>query len=252
MTVTPLLAHAGEGAGWQSLVVLAAVGLAAIALLAAAGRLRIDGFDDLVLPLATVAIASAVAPLFSEVLSDGIGWALPLGVVLLAALLLAAATPLELTLTSPLTTISLGAAVVGAVLLYGPLTEALHPEVERLPLAEDAAIEIVAPEDGARLEAGELAVTVRVTGGSLGPAGFTPTQADAADPEEAGTLDVQLDGQRQEVVYEQTCSVEQPCTTVTFPVEVPPGEHVLRVEFTRGDGAPLAPMVFDRRTITAG
>jgi hypothetical protein len=35
---------------------------------------------------------------------------------------------------------------------------------------------------------------------------------------------------------------------VTFPLEVEVGERRLTVEFTRGDGTPLAPFVADRVT----
>lgn len=127
MTLAPLLAHAGAGASWQAVVVLACAGLAVVVVLAAMGRLPIREGADLLLPLAAVSILSSVAPSASDVLSDAIGWALPIGIVALGALLLAATTDLELTPRSPLT---MGAAVLAAtaaVTLAAPLTDALHP-----------------------------------------------------------------------------------------------------------------------------
>jgi hypothetical protein len=51
-----------------------------------------------------------------------------------------------------------------------------------------------------------------------------------------GDLVVTLDRARVDVDYDQDCTVAEPCTTVSFPLEVEPGEHQLSVEFTRGDG----------------
>jgi hypothetical protein len=251
VTVLAPLAHAGPGSTWQALVSAVALGLAVIALLAVAGRVRLTSFDDLVLPLAAVAILSSLAPLADYWLSDWIGWSLPLGVIVLMALVLAVGTPLELTPASPLT---IGAVVVAAVamaLLSRPLTVALHPPPEFLPEATDASIEILVPEDGASIEAGTLQVSVAVTGGSIGPGGLEPDDL-PPDPEEAGDLAVFLDDERVEVTYHETCTVVAPCTTVTFPLEVEAGERRLSVEFTRGDGTPLAPFVADGVTFEVG
>jgi hypothetical protein len=246
VTNVALLAHAGPGSTWQALVSAVALGLTVVAILAVAGRVRLGSFDDLVLPLAAVAIVSSLAPLADYWLSDWIGWTLPLGIVVLAGLLLALLTPLELTPTSPLALGMVALAVVASVSLYRPLTNALHP-ADFLPLASDAEVEILVPEDGSSIEAGTLEVSVAVVGGSIGPGGLDLSEL-PEDPEEAGSLVVHLDDERVEAAYREACTVTDPCTTVTFPVEVEAGERRLSVEFTRGDGTPLAPYVADRVT----
>jgi hypothetical protein len=250
VTITTLLAHAGPGSTWQSLVTAVALGLAVIAVLVVAGRIRLGSVDDLILPLAAVAILSSLAPLADYWLSDWIGWTLPLGVVVLVSLVLALTTPLELTPTSPLTIGMVVVAAVSAAVLYAPLTRTLHPPADFLPLSSDAEVRILVPEEGSSIEAGTVEVSVAVVGGSIGPGGLDLDEL-PADPEEAGDLTVFLDDERVEVDYLEDCTLDDPCTTVTFPLEVEAGERQLTVEFTRGDGTPLAPFVADRVTFEA-
>lgn len=251
MTTVPLLAHAGEGHTWQALLVVAALGLIVVLLAAIAGRLSIDGPDDLVLPIASILIVSALAPLGSEVLSDWVGWAFPPGVIALLALVLSATTSLELRLTSPLALGSVVAGIAAAVVLHDPIVQAWHPPLEFLPVVDDVSVEIARPADGETVEAGPVEVTVRTPGGSIGPPGFTATEQLPLDPEEAGTLFAQLDGDRVDVDYDDPCTLEAPCEEITFTLEVPAGSHELRVEFLRGDGVPFTPLVVSRVTIDA-
>ena len=245
LPLTPLLAHSGPGSTWQALLVAISFGLVLIVALTLLGKVRVRSLDDLVLPMAAVAIVSSLAPLADYWLSDMVGWAFPMGVTLLIGLLLAATTSLELSLRSPLTYGVVVVAAVSAVMLHWPLTRAWHPPPDYLPLATDAQVEVLVPEDGAVVEAGTFEVRVAVTGGSIGPGGV-PLEDLPEDAEEAGSLAVTLDNERLDVTYLEDCTVAAPCTSVTFPVEVEPGEHELHVEFTRGDGIPLAPMVTDR------
>ncbi|MEX2503786.1 MAG: hypothetical protein WD378_02985 [Egicoccus sp.] len=244
------VAHGGPGSTWQALVTAFALGLTVIVLLAVAGRIRVTSPDDLVLPLAAVAVLSSLAPLADYWLSDWIGWAFPVGVAMLLGLLVAAFTALDLALRSPLTWVVTAAAVVGAVLLYAPITRAWHPPVDYLPLADDAQVEILVPEEGDEIEAGTFEVSVALTGGSIGP-GNAALEDLPTDPEEAGGLAVSLNGERIVTSYLEDCSIAQPCETVTFPIEVDAGAHDLLVEFTRGDGLPLAPQVTTRVTFEA-
>jgi hypothetical protein len=241
----PLVAHAGPGSTWQALLTAVAIGIAVVLVLIVAGRLELTSIDDLILPLAAVAILSSLAPLADYWLSDWIGWSLPLLVIVVVALVLALTTSLDLTPTSPLTLGALALFVVSIVVLYRPLTIALHPPADFLPLATDAEVRILVPEDGSSIEAGTLEVSVAVEGGSIGPGGV-PLDELPTDPEEAGDLAVFLDDERIETSYLEDCTVADPCVTVTFPVEVEAGERQLSVEFTRGDGTPLAPFVADR------
>jgi hypothetical protein len=245
VVTAPLVAHAGPGSTWQALLTAVAIGLTVVLVLAVFGRIALDSVDDLILPLAAVAILSSLAPLADYWLSDWIGWSLPLLAIVVVALAIALTTSLELTPTSPLTLGALVLFAVAAITLYRPLTIALHPPPDFLPLATDAEVRILVPEDGSSIEAGTLEVAVVVEGGSIGPGGVALDEL-PADPEEAGDLTVFLDDQRIETAYLEDCTVADPCTTVTFPVEVEVGERQLSVEFTRGDGTPLAPFVADR------
>ncbi len=259
--MTVLLAHAGPGSSWQAMVVVAAVVLAGAVLAAAAGRLTITRLDDVVVPFATAAMLSSVGLLAHEWLSDAIGWALPVGVVAAITLLLAALTPLDLRLPAPLPMGAMALASVGAVVLHAPLTIALHPPAELLPLADDAEVAILDPSDEDLVAGPTVEVSVAVSGGTIGP-GTVDLGDLPADPEEAGDLAVALaavqdDGtiapqERVAVTYAETCTVAAPCSQVTFPLEVAPGTWRLTVEFTRGDGTPLAPYVRDTVVFTAG
>jgi hypothetical protein len=244
------LAHAGPGATWQALLVVASLALVVVYVLHVVGRLQLDGADDLVLPLAGVAIASSLAPLGSAVLSDWVGWAFPVGVVLLVALVLAALTPFDLSVTSPFTYGVVAIAAIGAVALYQPLTMAWHPPPDFLPLADDVEVTVASPGDGADVAAGEVLVTVVIDGGSVQSEQLSENEL-PADPEEAGNLAVAVDGDVLQPAFTETCTVDAPCTEVTFPVELAPGERVLTVEYRRGDGVPMTPLVTDRVAITA-
>lgn len=244
-----LLAHDGPGATWQALLVVVALGLVVIVGMAVAGRLQVERPDDLVLPLASVAIASSLAPLGSAVLSDWIGWAFPVGVVMLLTLVVAATTSLTLQPRSPLPWGGLVVAVIGAALLYQPLTVAWHPPPDFLPLADDVEITITSPEDGATVRGDTATVEVTVTGGSIAE-GFIDVEEIGPDPEEGGVLVVAVDGTTVEPDYDQECTRRAACTEVSFPIELERGERRVRVEFRRADGAPFTPLVTDAVALT--
>jgi len=244
-----MLAHAGPGSTWQAMVVVISACLAVCVMLAAAGRIQVDEPGDLLVPLAGSAVVGSLGILGHVLISDAVGFAIPVGVAALVALLLAAFTPLELTPVSPLTLGSLALAIVGTVLLWQPLTIALHPPPDMLPLRDDSVVTIVSPEDGEQVAAGEVPVTVAVTGGSIGPV-VSALQDLTLDPEEAGTLSVFVDGDRIPVDWDG-CTVTDPCDEVTVAVPMDAGERALAVEFLRGDGTPFAPTVIDRIAVVA-
>lgn len=258
--LSPLIAHAGPGSTWQAMIVVAGVVLAGVVLVAGIGRISIEGPDDLLVPLAGAAIASSLGVIGHVVVSDGIGWGLPLAVVSLLTMLLAAFTRLDIRLPGPLPMGAIALAIVACVALYQPLTIALHPPPDILPLADDSSVSIVAPADGATVPSGDVEVVVEVAGGSIGPGGV-PLEALPDDPEEAGTLAVAIEqvhdddtpSQQRlvEVDYDETCTVDDPCERVTFTVPVEPGTWELTVDFNRGDGTALAPYVRDRRIFDA-
>lgn len=244
------LAHAGEGATWQALVTAIAIGLAVVFVLAVAGRITLRSMGDLVLPLAAVAILSSLAPLLSATLSDWAGYAVPAGLVLLLALVLAAGSKLELGWTSPLAIAAVVLAVAGALLLGNDLNREWHPQAPELPLSDDAELTIAEPEDGATVPAGDLTVRIELSGATAGPPDLDPGEL-PDDPEELGRVRLFVDGVDAGLTPQETCTVDAPCTTVTYVVpDLEPGSHSIIAEFVRGDGVPLAPSVFDRATIT--
>lgn len=116
-----VLAHGGGVGSLLSLVVVLAAGVAVVFAGVALGRIRLEAGDDLILPLASVAVVSSVAPLLGDLLSDVAAPAAPAGAVLLTALVLGAVTPLDL--RPPVALAVVVAAVVAAVLLGPPLAE---------------------------------------------------------------------------------------------------------------------------------
>lgn len=250
--VPPLfvLAHAGEGATWQSLVVTVAAGLVVLFVLAVTGRLTLEAPDDLTLPLAGVVIVSSLAPVASATLSDLVGWGLPVGVVLLGALVAAATTPLRLRPGSAATWSIAIVALAAGVVLNTPLSRALHPPPEFLPSSDDAELAFAAPPDGAQVEAGEVEVIVELQGGSV--ADLPPDAEPPDDPEELGRVALFVDGRRAQVEPEERCTPTSPCTRLTYDLELDPGDHTLFAELRNAEDLPLSPVVTARLELTAG
>ncbi|MFO7960707.1 MAG: hypothetical protein R6U94_07165 [Nitriliruptoraceae bacterium] len=254
-----VLAHAGPGATWQAMIVAAAIVLGGVVLAAGIGLVGVRRPGDLVSPVAGAAIVAGLGVLASGLLSDWIGWGLPLAVVALATLLLGALTGVDLRFPAPLPMGALALAGVGAWLLSPPLTVALHPPPEVLPLSDDAALAIVTPAEGEEIPAGAVPLSVRVTGGSIGPGGASLDDL-PDDPEEAGQLTVAIeevradDGaspQRRLDIEVTGCTVTDPCDEVGVELPVTAGTWRLTVDLQRGDGTPLAPPVRTHTTFTA-
>ncbi len=254
-----VLAHAGPGSTWQAMVVVAGVVLAGYVIVAASGRITIERPDDLVVPVAAAAIAGGIGVVGHAVLSDFIGWGLPLAVTALLTLTLAATTPLDVRLPGPLPMGALAVALVSTITLYQPLTIALHPPPEFLPLAEDARIAIEEPADEATVPAGTVEVTVVTDEASIGPGGLELDELDLARPAHAGELAVRraavdADGttsDRQRVASDPgpDCTVADPCERATIDLDLEPGTWRITVELRRGDGTELAPTVTDHVTV---
>lgn len=249
MSPPALLAHAGEGATWQSLVVTVAAGLVVLFVLAVAGRLELERPDDLTLPLAGVVIVSSLAPVASATLSDLVGWGLPVGIVLLAALAAAAATRFELRADSVATWSVAVVAFAAGLALHAPLSRALHPPPEFLPTSDDAVLAFAAPDPGAVVEAGTVEVVVELQGGTV--AETSPEAAPPEDPEELGRVALFVDGRRAQAAPRERCTAARPCTRLTYDLELEPGDHVLLAEFRSADDLPLSPTVADRLEFTA-
>lgn len=105
-----LLAHAGGMGALLSLVTVLSSGIAVVFVLVAIGRIPLAENGDLVLPLASVAVVSSVAPLMGDLLSDAAAPAAMAGLALLLWLVVAANAPFD-----PRHPAALGAAVLAAV-----------------------------------------------------------------------------------------------------------------------------------------
>lgn len=243
-----VLAHAGAGATWQALLVLASFGTVAILLLAAFGKLTLEEPGDLVLPLAASAVLASLSGATSEVLSDWVGWWFPLGLSALVAIVVAATTSRTLRPTSPLL---LGAVVVGLVAsltLHTTIEDSWHPTTTGTGAAwTDVQLTLVQPVEGDTTAIGAVDIVVQVTGGTIGgPAGD--------DPEEGGVVRVFVDGRLatggdgRPVAPVEDCT--SGCTEATYPVELERGVHVLSLEFLTSAGQSFDTPTGERPTVT--
>lgn len=224
------------------MLVLLSVGAVVVFVLAVTGRLALDEPGDLVLPLAGAAVLSSLSGATSAVLSDWVGWAVPIGLATLVAVVLAATTSLSLSWRSPL---ALGAVVVGvaaAVVLHTTIEDAWHPTANGAVGAAwtDATLSLVSPGDGDTVAIGTVDVVVAVEGGTIGPGG----RSFGENPEEFGTVRVFVDGRLvagpdgQAVPQREDC--DSGCVQATYPVELDRGPHVLSLEFLTADGESFA------------
>lgn len=126
-TTPLLLAHGGPGASWQAVVTIICLGLALLFVAVVAGWFEVREPGDLLLPVAAVVIIAGLGTGVSETVSDWVGWAIPVGVTAIGALLVATLTPLELTLRSRFVWATVVVAAAATFLLAEPLTDALHP-----------------------------------------------------------------------------------------------------------------------------
>ncbi|MEX0831049.1 MAG: hypothetical protein WD358_02385 [Nitriliruptoraceae bacterium] len=245
-----VIGHAGPGSVWQAMVVVAGIMLAITVLAIATRLLKVDDLSDLALPAAAAVAIASLGAIGDGWISDGIGWGLPIAVVAAVALLIHVTTPVQLDGLSPLTGATLAVGIVTVTVLSGPLTVALHPPVEVLPLADDAEVAILVPADGQQVT-GDVEIVVRVRGGTIGP-GAATFEAWAAMSEVAthlGVINVYIDGDRRDAEWSPQCSATAPCDEVSTSISLSGGNHAITVEFVRGDGTPLAPAVTDRVTV---
>lgn len=246
------LAHAGPGATWQAMLTLFAAGLVVVFLLAVFRVIPMQEPGDLILPFAGTAVLASLSGATNEVLSDWVGWGLPIFAVALIAIVLAATTPLELSPTSSLTIAAVAVAIISTVLLHDTLIRALHPPPDFVLAAEldDLAITVTSPEDGATVPMGSLEVVIEVTGGTLGP-GFADAPLDP-DPEELTGLTLTVvslsTGQSVSVSGMPAEGCQAGCQTATYLVDIPAaGNWSVFVEAKTSDARP-----FTRGTASTG
>lgn|GEM_PF-5110535 len=239
----PLLAHLGaDGDPWLGILTVAAAIVAVVFVLAALGRVRLDEPGDLLLPLAAVVLFAGLGGSLGDAAADQAPWALPLAVVLLGALVLAATTDLDLGLTRPLGYGALALAAVAALALRPTLETTFFPPVLALPQADDAVAELVlvdGPDDE-----GRVTVELSVTGGTIGAG---PQEQDNEDLED-GMVPRFVAGPAFVRPAEGPSDCPETCTSTTYELVLPvTGDGALpariQVELLTAAQVPFAPPV---------
>lgn len=233
------LAHAGEGATWQALLTLLAIGLAGVVVLAAFGVMRIAEPGDLILPLAGTAVLASLSGVTNEVLSDWIGWGFPIGVTALVTLLVAALTPLALSWRTPLVYGAIVVALGAGLVFHSGIERAWHPPTPQLAASAPVDdLEITISDVSA--DGGAGSVVVAAEGGTIGE-GFVAAGSEGPDdPEQQVVVRVFVDGlmvtgpDDGPVPPDEDCS--DGCEVATFPVELDSGDHVVLVDAMTADG----------------
>lgn len=250
------LAHAGAGATWQALLTLLSLGLVLVALLVLTGVVTVAEPGDLILPVAGVAVLAGFSGAVSNTLSDWVGWAFPIGVVAVVALLVHAVTPLSLTATSPLTVVAVAVGIIGASTLQGPIVRAWHPTTVGLASAplDDLTIEIIEPDADTIVAPGPVPVTVSVTGGTLGD-GFSTTGALAPDPEELVGITLTVvsleTGESTSVAGDPREACSDGCERATFEIPITgPGKWTIFIEAKTSDVRPFVSTEQSTGTVT--
>lgn len=248
----PVIAHVGghlQGGGdataTDGMVVVAASSVAVVFLLAVTERLQLDAPRDLVLPMGVVLICTSIGPVVTTLVGRWAPWALPMLIVLLLSVLLAALFPVSLPsrrVAGGIGAITIVAALGGGAVLRG------DDEMTFLPMADGVTIAIDDLDDGDSVEAGPLSLTVVVEGGSIGPP-IVPESQLPDDATELGHVVLSVDGQRVSSSDDRRCRVDDPCTEVTFDLVLEPGERRVRVEFVSAEGLPFAPLVTEILTV---
>ncbi len=246
-SLTPLLAHAlSPDNPWIGPMTMAAAVLLVTFVLVVLDRVEIDAPGDLLLPTAAaVLVAGLAGSVGGDVVLDQGRWAVPAGIVVLVALLLAAFRDVEYTPTSRSTFAVLGLAVVAAAALFQPLDSAWFPEEDDvpLPIPDDATVaaEVLEP-----LAAdGTVLVLVTLEGATFGDnvGGERPD-----DPETGLSPRFQVGPIYLQPPIPAECASAPDCTEAAFELTLPSGfvddpPETLVVEMLTADRLPFAPPV---------
>ncbi len=244
---TPLLAHALSPENpWIGPMTMAAAVLLVTFVLVVVDRVQVDAPGDLLLPAAAaVLVAGLAGSVGGDFVLDQGRWAVPAGIVVLVALLVAAFRDVDYGPTSRSTFAVLGVAVVAAVALFQPLDRAWFPadEDEPLPIPDDAVVaaEVVQPL-GAD---GVVVVRVTLEGATFGDnVGVERPE----DPETGLSPRFQVGPVYLQPPIPDDCAAAPTCTEAEFELTLPSGfvddpPETLIVEMLTADRLPFAPPV---------
>lgn len=249
-SLTPLLAHALSPENpWIGPMTVASVVLLVTFALVLAGRVEITAPGDLLLPLAAAALLAGLAGSAGDLVLDQGRWAVPAGVVVLVALLLAAFREVDYSLSSRSTLVVVVAAIVAAAALFVPLDRTWFPQEEGdepLPVPEDAAVtaEVLEPLTAD----GRVVVRVALEGATFSDNVTTERPGDA---ETLLRPRVQVGPVYLQPPIPDACAAAQPCTEADFELTLPEGfvsdpPETLVIELLTADLLPFAPPVQTR------
>lgn len=254
--VAPLLAHIGSPNNpWIGVMTVSAWVLLVVFLLVVARRIQVEAPGDLLLPFAAVVLVAGLTGSLGDVINDQGPWAVPAGLVVLVALLVAAFGSAEFRWGDRSTYLVLGLAVVASVAFYNPLEDLWFPtnaEDVPLPVLDDAqvAAEVVEPIG----DDGRFTVRVTLEGATFGDGlGTAPRE----DPEEGLVPRFQVGPVYLNPPVPEDCAAAEVCTEAEFQLTLPEGfasdpPESLVVELLTADGLPFAPPLQTRFEVAAG
>lgn len=243
--LTPLLAHALSPENpWIAPMTLAAAVLLVVFALVVFDRIEVSAPGDLLLPVAAaVLVAGLAGSVGGDFVLDQGRWAVPAGLVVLVALLVAAFRDVEYDTTSRSTYLVLGLAAVAAAALFQPLDRAWFPEGETLPLPELQDATVAAEVTEPLGEDGRVVVRVTLDGATFGD-NVSSERGD--DPEVGLRPRFQVGPVYLQPPVPEDCAAAADCTEAEFELTLPssfvsdPPETLL-VELLTADQLPFAP-----------
>lgn len=249
-TFVPLLAHIGSPNNpWIGVMTVSAWVLLVVFVLYVARKVQIDAPGDLLLPFAAVVLIAGLTGSLGDAINDQGPWAVPAGVVVLVALLLAAFRDVDLRWGDRGTYVVLGLAVVASVVFYNPLENLWFPTSADdipLPALDDGVVtaEVVEPLG----DDGTVTVQVRLEGATFGDGTLRERPEDA---ETGLTPRFQVGTVYLSPPVPEECAAAGDCTEARFELVFPEGfvtdpPEELVVEMLSADQLPFAPPMQDR------
>ncbi len=242
-TFAPLLAHIGSPNNpWIGIMTIASAALLVIFVMLVLKKVTIAAPGDLLLPMAVVVLVAGLAGTLGDAINDQGPWAVPIGLVLLVALLVAAFRGgVDFGVTTRPTLITGLAAVVAAAALYVPLENLWFPGTQDVFLPErgDAtvALSLVSAPD----ENGTFVVRLDLTGGTLGT---SLTSTAPGDPETGMVTRFLVGPVYLSPPVSDACAADDACTESEYEITLPAGfltepPDSITVELLTANGLPF-------------
>jgi hypothetical protein len=245
----PLLAHIGSPDNpWIGVMTVAALMLLVVFALYLFRRIEIDAPGDLLLPMAAVVLVAGLTGSLGDAINDQGPWAVPAGIVVLVALLIAGFGSRDFVWGERPTYVVIALAVVAAIVLFNPLESLWFPEEsdETLPPLEDGVVvaEVLAPPD----ESGTFTVLVTLENATFGD---STSFERPEDPETELVPRFQVGPVYLQPPIPDECAAAEVCIEAVFELTLPAGfvsdpPEQLTVELLTADQLPFAPPLLTR------